>query len=216
MWLGSEVLSQYLLQQPKLIRNKTVLELGAGLGLVGITCHFIGASKVILTDGDTKVLDNLRFNVSQNIESYSNENGDVHSSSAVSISCPQHIWGNNIDDFIKVHGKANTIIATDCVYIPQSLEPLWQSIDQLLLDVDEHIEHEHDGNNNDCMNTNNSNNDNDGIFIYTNRCASATPIEMVLEMAHRFGFTWTSLSSSLKEEEDNLCDKVFIFKKQRK
>ena len=222
MWLGSEVISQYLLQNSNLIRNKTVLELGAGLGLVGITCHFIGASKVILTDGDTTVLNNLRFNVGQNIDGYSDENdnggsGDSSSYPAVSVSCPQHIWGNDIDNFIESYGKANVIIATDCVYIPQSLEPLWQSIDQLLLtNVDNHGEEsEHDDKDN--KNERINNNNNDGIFIYTNRCASAAPIEMVLEMATRFGFTWTTSSSTLKEDEgDELSDKVFIFTKERK
>lgn len=39
-----------------LIRGKRVLELGAGLGMTSIAASLLGASRVIITDGDDELL----------------------------------------------------------------------------------------------------------------------------------------------------------------
>lgn len=161
LWLGSEVLCEHLTNYPNLVKGKKVLELGAGLGLCGIASHLLGASRVLMTDGDTDVLENLRYNVTLNIKNC------VDGEKAL-VSCPQLIWGtgNNAYDFQEVYGKADVMIATDCVYMPQSLEPLWQSVNELL---------EPEG----------------GIFLYANRCAQQVDVELVKKHATSHGFTWT-------------------------
>ncbi len=184
LWLGSEVLCQHLVDNPNLVRGKSVLELGAGLGLCGIACHYLGANRVLLTDGDTDVLENLRHNVSLNVLSgndnnddgdddaesrgeYKDDNGstaNLHSSN--SISCPQLIWGTgkNASNFKKSYGLSDVMIATDCVYMPHSLVPLWQSVNELLGP--------------------------DGLFLYANRCAQQVDVDLVKEAASSHGFTW--------------------------
>mmetsp|Transcript_20165 Transcript_20165/g.43807 ORF Transcript_20165/g.43807 Transcript_20165/m.43807 type:complete len:242 (-) Transcript_20165:217-942(-) len=121
VWKGSEILCQYLTKHPDLIREKRILELGAGVGLCGIvSAKVIGASYVLLTDGDHMVLRNLRYNVELN------ELG-------TKVSCPQLIWGKTkAKVFEKEHGKQDVILATDCVYVTKSVRPLFETIAELL------------------------------------------------------------------------------------
>lgn len=100
LWKSSEILCSYLCENPSIITGKKVIELGAGLGLAGIVAHKLGAQKVILTDGDTDTLENMRDNVSSN--SRKNDIGDENDSTIAtqeSILCKQLRWGRNISDF---------------------------------------------------------------------------------------------------------------------
>jgi Predicted methyltransferase len=112
LWRGAEVLASFLASHPDMVRDKCVLELGAGQGLCGLVAHHVGASKVLLTDGDTAVLKNLRYNVNLNTTTKeSGRNNDKCSSSSSSsssnnnnmVSCPQFIWGRNTSDFLKTY-----------------------------------------------------------------------------------------------------------------
>ena len=176
LWLGSEVMCQHLINHPGMVRGKNILELGSGMGLCGIVCHYLGASKVLMTDGDKDVLENLRHNVSLNLGGEDEEQkckqdrieGEIKYEriSSSTVSCPQLIWGKgkNTDDFQKLHGLADVVIATDCVYTPQSLEPMWQTIHHLLKP--------------------------DGIFTYVNRCLDDIDIDLVKATASRYSFGW--------------------------
>ena len=59
-------MKDYLLEHPTLLKDKYIVELGAGVGLCGIVAHKLGAKRVLLTDGDKTVLKNLRYNVQRN------------------------------------------------------------------------------------------------------------------------------------------------------
>lgn len=48
------------------IKNKRILELGAGCGLLGLTCYALGASQVLCTDYLPEVMENLVFNLHHN------------------------------------------------------------------------------------------------------------------------------------------------------
>ncbi len=62
MWEAGYLLTEYVLARPKLFRDKRIVELGAGLGLTGIAASMCaGARRVVLTDCQTVVLENLQF-----------------------------------------------------------------------------------------------------------------------------------------------------------
>ena len=51
-WAGGQALSRYLLDNPALVRGKTVLDFGAGSGLQGLAAARAGASRVLALDID--------------------------------------------------------------------------------------------------------------------------------------------------------------------
>ncbi len=179
IWRGSEVLADYLLQHPTLVKDQSVLELGAGVGLVGLVAYYLGASRVLWTDGDEQVLMNLRRNVKRNtttrrrsVESLQHQaSGMVHSS------CPQLIWGKHLDLFHQEYGRNQLMLGTDLFYMTKSLDPLFQTIDTLLTE--------------------------EGQFVAVNTCASQSPMEVVFQVASKYGFDYsTSLLMVTETEEE--------------
>lgn len=124
VWLGSEIMSEYLQSYPTLVRQKHVLELGAGLGLCGLIAHHLGARRVTLTDGDSEVLKRLRSNIQSN----------ARKNTCHIIDCQQLIWGQQQTAFAKTNGKYSVILASDCIYMTTSLNPFWQTVRSLLQD----------------------------------------------------------------------------------
>jgi predicted nicotinamide N-methyase len=62
-WEACLHLGQYLLSQPDSIRGKRILELGAGTGYISILCSkYLGAARVIASDGSDDVLNHLPEN----------------------------------------------------------------------------------------------------------------------------------------------------------
>jgi predicted nicotinamide N-methyase len=151
------------------VRGKQVLEIGAGLGLCGILAHHLGADRVLLTDGDTDALANLRGNVQRatyttTTTRTTNDDGLVERHPLLAVY--QLVWGRNIPAFVERHGRFDIVLGADVIYIPESIEPMWSSVAQLLRP--------------------------NGIFLlsYTRRNVS---FDLVLETATTFGFVWESL-----------------------
>lgn len=209
IWKGSEVMSTYLQQHYNLIKGKRVLELGAGCGLVGLVCALaLDAKSVLITDGDYQVLNNLRYNVQINglklLEANDNDDDNVtHEETPVAsiqsptmmVSCPQLIWGkNHAIKFKKRYGMQDIIIATDCVYITQSVYPLFETVNELLQP--------------------------DGIFLFVNTCASSCSIEDVFKIAslEEFGFDCSTMTDELCSHEKNGEEEknpVYVFRRQK-
>ncbi|KAL3934041.1 MAG: hypothetical protein SGBAC_010145 [Bacillariaceae sp.] len=138
IWKASEYLCHYIVKHkgdvamnlgmtnttPK--DKKRILELGAGLGLVGILAHRIASpqSEVILTDGDSEALPHLRANVDENKDKQKGR-----------MECQQLIWGEETSlEFLELQKKEkfDIILASDIVYSPVIIKPLWETINVLL------------------------------------------------------------------------------------
>jgi len=120
LWQAAPRLASFLQIHPEVCRGKSVLELGAGLGLCGITAHYLGAQSVMMTDGDTQTLQQMRENVRQNCD-------DNH------ISCRQLIWGSpHMENFVIQQGKYDTVFGADVIYTHDSVQPLLDTVACLL------------------------------------------------------------------------------------
>lgn len=82
-WASGRVLARRILQQPSLVAGKTVLDVGAGSGVVAIAAAMAGAAKVIASDLDPLAQTAVRLNAACNdvavtvVGDYRDYNGPV-------------------------------------------------------------------------------------------------------------------------------------------
>ncbi|WP_432984462.1 class I SAM-dependent methyltransferase [Dactylosporangium sp. CA-233914] len=65
-WPGGLALARYLIDHPAAVRGRTVADLGAGSGLVGIAAALAGAERVTAVDTDPAALGAARRNAAAN------------------------------------------------------------------------------------------------------------------------------------------------------
>uniref|UniRef100_A0A8C3J6G2 Methyltransferase like 21C n=1 Tax=Calidris pygmaea TaxID=425635 RepID=A0A8C3J6G2_9CHAR len=115
VWPGALALSQYLEsnQEQFNLKDKKVLEIGAGTGLVSIVACILGAY-VTATDLP-EVLENLSYNISRNTQSMNMHKPEVR----------KLIWGEGLnEDFPVSTYHYDFILATDVVYHHAALDSL--------------------------------------------------------------------------------------------
>mmetsp|Transcript_1350 Transcript_1350/g.1819 ORF Transcript_1350/g.1819 Transcript_1350/m.1819 type:complete len:379 (+) Transcript_1350:27-1163(+) len=133
VWDGALLLALYLERSPCKIQSKSVLELGAGTGLVGIGAGILGAKEVILTDLEyTMTL--MKSNIHLNRDAIMRE-----SNSCVHIDCYVCDWFNpptiasfQISSSI-IHNDVSypeVILVADCVWLEELVNPLMDTIEQ--------------------------------------------------------------------------------------
>ena len=203
LWKASDYLCQYQMDNIQLFENKRILELGAGLGLNGILAWrstISTNSQVCITDGDSDALVHLRENVNRNrntIESSDDDTRDISSK----VSCHQLIWGKQTSEKFLSSDIANNqtydvIIASDIIYSPVIVEPLWETV-QTLLKKPSNVEEEGEE-------------DGGGIFVmaYARRKVPVS-IDLVCEKAEENGFVWEMVK---EDEEEGIWVYTFRFK----
>uniref|UniRef100_A0A8C3GMG0 Methyltransferase like 21C n=1 Tax=Cairina moschata TaxID=8855 RepID=A0A8C3GMG0_CAIMO len=119
VWPGALALSQYLEsnQERFNLKDKQVLEIGAGTGLVSIVACILGAY-VTATDLP-EVLENLSFNISSNIQ-----NMNIHKPEVRKL-----VWGESLsEDFPSSTYHYDFLLASDVVYHHTALDPLLETM----------------------------------------------------------------------------------------
>ena len=76
-WAGGQAVARYLLDHPEIVRNRRVLDLAAGGGVVAIAAALAGASAVTATEIDPAALDALALNAAANGVTVTTRLGDV-------------------------------------------------------------------------------------------------------------------------------------------
>lgn len=114
-------LGQYLCAEPSLIKNKRVLELGAGTGYLAVLCaRHLGSDRVIASDGSDEVVGYLSDSFFLN---------GLQSSSAVSAT--QLRWGHTLVGAEWCGDGVDTVLGADITYDASVIPALVATLDEL-------------------------------------------------------------------------------------
>lgn len=125
VWDASIVLARYLIHQSekdsKFLKDKNVLELGAGLGLCGMTAAVLGAKFVLLTDL-SEAVPLLKHNIDKNNKKFNKESQVEVSTLTWSLEEAEKLVKDKTFDFVLV---------ADCIYYEESINPLIETLNIL-------------------------------------------------------------------------------------
>ena len=119
VWDGSLLLTKYLAQHDHIVKNKHVLELGAGCGVVGLAAGVLGAASIVLTD----------LSYCQSLLQ-SNINANKH---LINCHCACQVY-----DWFQPHLHSfdpclvDIILVADCVWLESLVLPLIQALVHLV------------------------------------------------------------------------------------
>ncbi|XP_076280917.1 methyltransferase-like protein 22 [Lasioglossum baleicum] len=123
VWRGALLLADYILSNPDLFKDKTVLELGAGVGLTSIVASFL-AKEVICTDVDVQgILKLIRKNFLRN-SAYIKSKFYVTELNFLSSTWPTF--------YAKRMNEATIILAADVIYDENITEGFVETLKKLL------------------------------------------------------------------------------------
>ncbi|KAF9429999.1 Protein fam86a, partial [Podila epigama] len=112
-------LAEYLIAHPDVLSGKNVVDIGCGVGFLGIACAMLGAKKVVLTDGNTNVLTMARNNIGYN-----------------NVLCPTTTslldWEFFTEEQI-ASLEAEVLILSDLTYDPTNITPLVSVLKAILV-----------------------------------------------------------------------------------
>ncbi|KAK3810490.1 MAG: S-adenosyl-L-methionine-dependent methyltransferase, partial [Linnemannia elongata] len=118
-WEASFWLAEHLIAHPELLAGKNVVDVGCGVGFLGIACAFLGAKKVVLTDGNHDVLAMAQQNIGYN---------KIPCSTTASLLD----WESFTDEQIAAL-EAQVLILSDLTYDPTNIVPLVSVLKALLV-----------------------------------------------------------------------------------
>ncbi|KAI9476200.1 MAG: putative methyltransferase-domain-containing protein [Benjaminiella poitrasii] len=111
LWNASKVFASLFDKHPRLVKDKYVLELGAGGALPSLVAALNGAAKVVVTDyPDNELIENIQYNVDHNIPRNKN----------TAVVVEGYVWGT-VTDKLKSYLPASqktfdVLILSDLVF----------------------------------------------------------------------------------------------------
>ncbi|KAM4598347.1 protein-lysine N-methyltransferase EEF2KMT [Polymixia lowei] len=122
-WEAALYLAEWALDNQQTFTGRTVLELGSGVGLTGITvCRSCSPSRYVFSDCHPSVLHKLRDNVQLN---------GLDNQTSPRVCVDELDWGAVTEDQIREIG-ADTVIAADVVYDPDIIGCLVKLLGRIL------------------------------------------------------------------------------------
>lgn len=116
LWRAGDFLSNYMFQNRDRFVGKSIIELGSGLGLVGILATHLTDKKVVITDGDDDTIELLHSNCRLN---------DVDNR----VQCRKLLWGVDLD---QIEEKFDIVLGADIIYEQEYVVPLFETAKYLL------------------------------------------------------------------------------------
>jgi hypothetical protein len=152
VWPASDFLISYLERTPSLIKGKKLLELGSGVGIVGIACGALGAQSIVMSD---RLITKKHFGYdsegipveeegepSRQILDVCEENIDLNREHLIgcSISTKELTWGKDHKDQLDAVLKQNRfmfdlLIGSDLTYHPDITPHLFWSVAHSLKEI---------------------------------------------------------------------------------
>ncbi|KAI2501436.1 lysine N-methyltransferase [Fragilaria crotonensis] len=131
VWPASMVLLKYLEKYPLKVRQKSVIDLGAGTGVTSLAAAVLGARRVVCTDGIQNVVTLAQANVidaCQQLENASRHDEGLLDSKVLEV-C-EYWWGSG-----KMKERFDVILVSDCV-LPKlyPIDPLVDALVELMKD----------------------------------------------------------------------------------
>ena len=125
VWRAAGALCRWLLTQPTDgIRDANVLELGAGIGASGLFTAGLGASQVLLTDGEDDLVPLLEKNV--------HRNADLVTASASTVSAAKWRFGEVPPGAVTSAAPFDWVIGSDITYACNEDSGLLETLQWLL------------------------------------------------------------------------------------
>ncbi|XP_034567295.1 protein-lysine N-methyltransferase EEF2KMT [Notolabrus celidotus] len=122
-WEAALYLAEWALDHQHTFTGRTVLELGSGVGLTGVTvCRSCSPDRFVFSDCHPSVLQKLQNNVELN---------GLTEGAAPAVSVEELDWTAVTEERIKQIG-ADTVIAADVVYDPDVVETLVELLSKIL------------------------------------------------------------------------------------
>ncbi|THU57037.1 hypothetical protein C4D60_Mb11t23540 [Musa balbisiana] len=127
LWPSSLFLSEFILSYQEVFSKKFCFEIGSGVGLVGIALLHVGASRVVLTDGDISTLANMKSNIELNHLDLPSERASAKSM----VECKYLPWESASKRELQDYGP-EIILGADVIYDPHCIPHLVRVLSALL------------------------------------------------------------------------------------
>lgn len=133
LWDASIELSRYI-QSCVLVRGKTVLELGAGMGLCGMVASLAGAERTVVTEKEPE-LQHLRESVKANVTSLVSSTEGLPRLGG--LCCEELEWSQTerVKQIKRQHGPFDLVFAADCVSTDVYGKASWLALRDVLHDL---------------------------------------------------------------------------------
>ncbi|KAG1701580.1 hypothetical protein DVH05_010881 [Phytophthora capsici] len=116
LWRAGDFLSEYMYQDRGRFAGKSIIELGSGLGLIGILASYLTDKQVVITDGDDDTIELLVANCKLN---------GVDDR----VQCRKLLWGVDLD---QITDKFDTVLGADIIYEQEHVVSLFETAKYLL------------------------------------------------------------------------------------